>query len=66
MMRYQPDMLEFIRRKCDAVMEPRKFIHSWIKSSRNPCSICYTDKSKCSYWKDLVDSEVVNQEENST
>jgi hypothetical protein len=55
MMRYPRDMLEFIQGKCEAAgTDPRKFVHIWIKSSRNPCSICDGDKTKCSYYKDLV------------
>jgi len=64
MMRYRSDMLEFIRGKCEAVMEPRKFIHDWITTDRNPCSICDTNKSKCSYYKELVAKGVVGEEEN--
>jgi len=64
MMRYRPDMLEFIRSKCIAVMEPRKFIHDCITTDRNPCSVCGTDKSMCSFYKELVGRGVVGEEEN--
>jgi len=64
MMRYKSDMLEFIRGKCDAVMDPRKFIHIWIKSSRNPCSICDADKSQCCYYRELVAKGAFVEEEN--
>jgi hypothetical protein len=64
MMRYQPDMLEFIQGKCKVVMEPRKFVHDWIATKRNPCSGCNNDKSLCSFYKELADQGATNEEEN--
>lgn len=64
MMRYQPDMLEFIQGKCEAVMEPREFIHDWIRSSKNPCSVCDANKSECKFYKELVDRGAKGEEEN--
>jgi hypothetical protein len=66
MMRYQPDMLEFIQGKCEVVMEPRKFVHDWIATKRNPCSVCSKDKSLCSFYKELVSKGAVGEEENQS
>ena len=64
MMRYQQDMLDFIRGKCAVVgMDPKKFVHIWIGSSRNPCSICDGDKTKCSYYKELVAKGAIVEKE---
>ena len=64
MMRYKSDMLEFVYGKCEAMKEPRKFIHDWITTDRNPCSVCGNDKSKCSFYKELVAKGVLSEEEN--
>jgi hypothetical protein len=47
---------DFIDGKCAAVDVTDKFIHDWVKTSGNPCNICYTDKSKCSLYKKSVES----------
>ena len=67
MMRSKPDMLEFIQGKCAVVgADPKKFVHIWIRSSRNPCSICDGDKTKCSYYKELLAKGAIDEEESRT
>ena len=61
MTRYQPDMLEFIRGKCEAMKEPKKFVHDWIHTERNPCSVCGTDKSKCAFYKELIEKGAIEK-----
>ena len=29
-------MLEFIQGKCEAMKDPRKFVHDWLTTDRNP------------------------------
>ena len=65
MMRYRADMLEFIRGKCEAMKEPKKFVHDWILTERNPCSVCGIDKSKCEFYKKLASRGGIEEEETS-
>ena len=58
-------MLEFIKGGCEAVgTDPKTFVRIWVKSGRNPCSICDGDKTKCRYYKEIVAKGIINEEEN--
>ena len=53
---------DFIYGGCESVTESERFAAGWIKTNGNPCSVCGNDKSKCGYYKDLVDHLVIIEE----
>ena len=53
------NMCDYVRSGCEAVKDSKKFLDDWFKTKRNPCSICGNDKSKCSFYKQLVESAVI-------
>jgi len=57
-------MSDFAYGRCEAVKESKKFLDDWFKTRGNPCSICCNDKSKCNYYKKMVESGVIDEEEN--
>jgi hypothetical protein len=60
MRRYKSDMLGFIYGKCEAAKDARKFVNDWIRTDKNPCSVCSYDKSQCTYFKTLMEVGVIN------
>jgi hypothetical protein len=46
---------DFIDSKCEAVNESEIFVHDWIETNGNPCSICYMDRSECCFYKEMVE-----------
>ena len=38
-----------------------EFVHDWITTNRNPCSVCGTDKSKCAFYKELIEKGAIEK-----
>ena len=57
-------MCEFVFGGCKPAKEPEWFVPVWLKTKGNPCSVCETDKSKCSFYKELVAKGTIDEEEN--
>ena len=63
-MKRRLNMCDFVRSGCESAKESENFLDDWFKTKRNPCSICGKDKSKCSFYKELVDKGVIDEKEN--
>ena len=61
-MRTKINMWEFVPHNCEAMKEPEKFLEDWYRTESNPCSICSSDKSHCSYFKNLVERGIIDDE----
>ena len=45
---------DFVNGKCKAAKETKQFVNDWLKTTKNPCSICAWYKGKCSFYKKLI------------
>src|ERR1700681_3787445 len=52
-------IVNFVSDKCEAVKESKEFVDEWFDTNGNPCSVCHNEKSKCSYYNELVEKGVV-------
>ena len=57
-------MHDFVDGQCKAVKEPEKFVNDWLVTDKNPCSVCGNDKSKCSFYEELVTKGAIAEKEN--
>jgi hypothetical protein len=46
--------------KCEVMKEQEKFLYYWCTTESNPCPKCSKDKSKCSYYKKLVERGILD------
>ena len=58
------NMCDYVHGNCELLWKTAKFVSIWLKFKEYPCSVCHKDKSKCSFYKELVAKEAVNGEEN--
>ena len=54
-------MVDFVKGNCKAIDDKNKFVEDWLETNRDPCSICATDKSRCSYYKQLADGDILQE-----
>jgi hypothetical protein len=60
-MKGKQNMGDFVRGRCEAAKEPEVFITHWFRTKRKPCLICGKDKSKCLYYRELVEKGVIKE-----
>lgn len=65
-MKRKKSMCDFVYGRCEGVNKPAEFVSVWLKTNKNPCSVCGKDKSKCRFYNGLVDKEVIGEEGNPT
>ena len=63
-MKRKKNMCDFVYGGCEVVKEPEKFIAMWLNANGNPCSVCGEDKSKCSFYRKLIENGVIAEKEN--
>jgi len=64
MEREKKNMCDFVYGDCELVKQSGKFVSVWLKTNRNPCSVCGADKSQCCYYRELVAKRAFDEEEN--
>jgi len=42
-------------------MNPTSFIENWLNTNGNPCLVCGKDKFKCNYYRELVESGIIDE-----
>ena len=47
-------MIDFVHGKCGATRDVSSFVDLWLKSGKNPCSLCVSDKEGCSFYAERV------------
>ena len=43
-------MVDFVQGRCRAVRDVSSFVDMWLKSPKNPCSLCMSAKEGCSFY----------------
>jgi hypothetical protein len=64
MMNCKLKMAEFAVGGCEATHDVKKFVTDWLRTAGNPCSVCGNDKSKCSFYQQLVSGGDGSEEDN--
>ena len=53
---------DFSNGKCEAMKESMEFVNDWVKTNGLPCLLCDKYRTKCSYYKFLLEKGALTPE----